>query len=102
MDRRLNLQTELETILGSRNVYFEPPESVKMNYPAIVYSRSSGDTKFADNHTYHFVQSYEVIVIDKNPDSPFSKKIIEHFPMSRYDRNFKADNLNHDVVNIYY
>lgn len=38
MASRLNLQTFLEEILESRNVYFQPPESVKMKYPAIVYA----------------------------------------------------------------
>ena len=32
MASRLKLQTMLEEILGSRNVYFNPPESVKMKY----------------------------------------------------------------------
>lgn len=35
---RIDLQYLLENILGSRHVYFQPPETVKMNYPAIVYS----------------------------------------------------------------
>ena len=37
MASRLELQDTLETILESRNVYFNPPESIKMNYPAIIY-----------------------------------------------------------------
>ena len=102
MASRLTLQTELERILGSSNVYFQPPESVKMNYPAIVYGRSSGDTQFANNRPYIFVQSYDITVIDKNPDSEIAENIVKHFPMSRYDRNFKSDNLNHDVVHTYY
>ena len=32
MDRRLKLHEELCDILGSRNVYFQPPETVKMKY----------------------------------------------------------------------
>ena len=38
MANRLDLQALLEDLLGSRNVYYQPPESVKMNYPAIVYA----------------------------------------------------------------
>ena len=56
MDSRPNLQTKLEQILGSRNVYFQPPESIKLNYPAIVYKRSNIQNTFADNEVYK--QSY--------------------------------------------
>jgi len=35
-DRRLKLHEILCGILNTRNAYFQPPESVKMNYPAIV------------------------------------------------------------------
>jgi len=33
MGTRLELQNLLENILGSRNVYFQPPENLKLNYP---------------------------------------------------------------------
>ena len=69
MASRLNLQTELETILGSRNVYYQPPESVKMKYPAIVYSRKNIDNIFADDTVYTQNHAYELTVIDPNPDS---------------------------------
>ena len=38
MATRQELQTKLEDILGGRHVYFQPPESTKMEYPAIVFS----------------------------------------------------------------
>ena len=38
MRNRLDLQKIFEDILGSKNVYFQPPESLKMKYPAIRYS----------------------------------------------------------------
>ena len=34
---RLILHDELITLLGSSNVYFQPPTSIKMNYPCIIY-----------------------------------------------------------------
>ena len=40
MKTRYELHEFLCEILGSRNVYFQPPESVKMKYPAIVYERT--------------------------------------------------------------
>lgn len=100
MADRLDLQTMLEGILESRNVYFQPPASVKMQYPAIVYHRKDFNTEFANNGLYLYSPSYEVILIDKNPDSKYLEKLLL-LPYSRFDRHYEADNLNHDVFTIY-
>lgn len=102
MASRLELHEELCELLGSRNVYFQPPESVKLRYPCIVYQRNTGDTQFANNNPYTFKLQYMVTAITKDPDSELIEKIAWHFPMSRMDRHFTADNLNHDVFMIYY
>lgn len=101
MASRLNLQTELETILGSRNVYYQPPESVKMKYPAIVYSRKNIDNIFADDTVYTQNHAYELTVIDPNPDSEIVMKV-SRLPACTFDRHYIADNLNHDVFRLYY
>lgn len=93
---RIKLQNILEEILGSRNVYFQPPENIKMKYPAIVYTRSDIKNTYADNEVYKQDNVYQITVIDANPDSDIVKKISK-LPMCRYNRNFKSDNLNHDV-----
>lgn len=69
MANRLDLQALLEDLLGSRNVYYQPPESVKMNYPAIVYALEDIENTFADDGVYLSNRKYLVTVIDKNPDS---------------------------------
>lgn len=101
MGSRLNLQTILEEILESRSVYFQPPSSVRMQYPAIVYSRKGVDLRFADNKIYRKLPCYELILIDKNPDSSFIDGILD-LPYCSFDRHYEADNLNHDVFTLYY
>lgn len=101
MSNRTNLQAKLENILGSRNVYYQPPESVKMSYPAIVYSRSDIDSKHANDKTYINHNRYEIIVIDKKPDNEAVEKILE-LPFSGFDRHYTSDNLHHDVITLYY
>lgn len=101
MASRLELQTKLEELLGSRNVYYQPPESVKMMYPAIVYSTNDIDKKSADNAAYLLTKRYEIIVIDKKPDNPVINKLLA-LPMCSYDRHYESDNLNHDVLTLYY
>ena len=97
---RQNLQTKFEEILGSRNVYFQPPESLKLQYPAIVYSRREIENTFANNMVYMQAHCYEVTVIDRNPESEIVDKIslLSH---CRFDRHFVSDNLYHDVFILY-
>lgn len=101
MGTRVELQTLLEGVLGSRNVYFQPPSNVHMNYPAIVYSRSRIANTHANDDVYKQSLSYELTVIDANPDSDIVTKISQ-LPTCRHDRHFKSDNLNHDVFTIHF
>ena len=101
MSRRMDLQVKLEEILGSRNVYYEPPESLKIKYPCIIYKRDAANTRYADNLAYKSINGYQVTNIDKASDSPIIDKI-KQLPMCRWNRHFASDNLNHDVFTLYY
>lgn len=101
MASRLELHEELCTKLGSRNVYFQPPESVKMNYPAIRYKLSRIKIGFANDKIYSKKKSYDVTVIDKNPDSTIPDEMLE-FPYCNFDRFYTADGLNHWAFTLYY
>lgn len=101
MVRRLQLHEILCEILGSRNVYYQPPATVKMQYPAIVYNRESNDTLFADDHPYHWTRRYRITVIDPNPDSEIPDEIAK-LPLCTLDRPYTADNLNHFPLNLYF
>lgn len=101
MASRLELHEILCEILGSRNVYFQPPESVNMKYPAIVYSRDDIQNTFANNAVYTQSYVYEVTVIDKDPDSEIVEKVSK-LPLCRFNRHFESDNLNHDIFLLHY
>lgn len=101
MARRVELQYLLEGLLGARNVYYQPPASIKMTYPAIVYTRDNIDQRHADNSPYTQTYAYMVTVIDKNPDSEIVNKV-SSLPMCSYDRHYVSDNLNHDVFTLYF
>lgn len=101
MGSRLELQNLLETILGSRNVYFNPPASVRMQYDAIRYSRKAIDQTYANNTVYKIDNCYEVIAIYRDPDSDLPMRLAS-IPMCRHDRQYVADNLIHDVYTLYY
>ena len=86
---------------GIRNTYFNPPSSIHMEYPCVVYSRDNIDATFADNDIYKLDYRYQLILIDRDPDSPFVEKMAQ-LPRCRFIRHYNADNLSHDVFRIYY
>lgn len=101
MGSRLDLQALFREILGSQYVYYQPPASILMRYPAIVYSRKDIENNFANNGVYSQYTAYDVTVIDEDPDSEIVKKI-SRLPMCIFDRHYTADNLNHDVFTLYF
>lgn len=101
MAPRLQLQSKFVDILGSNNVYFQPPPTVKMQYPCIIYHRDDIHTDHADNNPYKNRTRYLVKVVDSDPDSELPAKVGE-LPMCVFDRFYTADNLNHDVYTLYF
>ena len=101
MATRLDLQNRFEEILGSKHVYFQPPESVKLKYPCIIYSLSDIYTRNADDQHYSMQKSYTVTVISRDPDNTIAQEILK-LRRSRFDRRYVADNLYHDILTLYY
>jgi hypothetical protein len=99
MASRLQLQTLLEEI--TEHVYFQPPSSIQMQYPCIVYIRDGSDTKYADDAPYTHAKRYQVTVIDRNPDTELSDQL-ERLRYCSFDRYFPADNLNHYVFTLFF
>lgn len=102
MASRLSLHEELKEVLGSNKCYFQPPESVKLAYPCIIYNLGSGDTRFADDKPYTFKRRYQVTIVGRDPDTPLVETMALRFPSCVYERRFLADNLYHDVFELYY
>ena len=106
MNSRLELDEVLAQILdltesdGDRHTYFNPPPSVRMRYPAIKYSLNRITRNFANNGAYMTAPSYEVTLIDENPDSEYVEKILQ-IPYCSFDRFYIADNLNHWTFTIF-
>lgn len=95
------LQAKLETLLGKKHVYYQPPENLVMEYPAIRYSLTDIESVYANNAKYSNRRRYEIIVIDKLPDNETIQKILE-LPYSSFDRRYVSNNLNHDVMTLYF
>ena len=86
---------------GIRWTYFNPPSSVHMKYPCIVYERDDIEPVYADNSVYGLHYRYQLTVIDLDPDNEYVEKVAL-LPQCRFNRHFVSDNLSHDVFTIYY
>lgn len=100
--RRVAFDTELRALLNTTNTYYEPPADVRMSYPCVVYSLGNMDDVRADDIHYTRRLRFMVTTISANPDSEWPQLILDYFPYARFDRNYSADNLSHNVIMIYY
>lgn len=98
---RLTLHNDLINILGSNKVYFQPPNTVIMSYPCIIYKKDAEDPTYANDKRYLGMKRYLITVVDKNPDSLIPDKVVQ-LPYCAFVNHFIVDNLNHDVYSLYY
>lgn len=101
MAPRLELHDIFKGILETDQVYFQPPPTVNMKYPCIVYHRDFVQTEKADNGLWIATIRYMVTVIDPNPDSDIPMQVMA-LPLCTYDRFYTADKLNHDVFKLFF
>ena len=100
--RRLQLHEVLKTLLGSNHVYFQPPESIKLSYPCIIYERYDIKNTHADDMRYLGTCVFKIIVIDSDPTSEIVEKVSMEFPTIKFNRHYVSDRLNHDVFILTY
>lgn len=101
MDRRLELHEKLVSILGSSNVYYQPPESLKLKYPCIIYHKSAMDIRHANNYPYLKGDVYTINVLDKDPESSFPD-LISDMPMCSFERNYRDEYINYWVFRLHF
>lgn len=102
MNKRLQLHEQLKQLVGTDNVYFQPPASVQISYPCVIYNIGNGDAKFADGMVYNYINSYDLIFIYKKPNVEIIEQVLTTLSMCRMTRAYVADNLNHYAFSVYY
>lgn len=102
MNNRLVLHEILSQTPGVKKVYFQPPSTVKLQYPCIIYKRDGAFKEEADDLAYFYKPRYSITVIDPNPDSQIADYLVTHFSLCRVDRNYTSNNLYHSSIILYY
>lgn len=102
MATRTELNTKLKQILGNNNVYYQPPESVKLKYDCIIYKNSAPFTRRADNKLYMLQHKYQLTYITSNPTSTIPDVLLNEFAMIDRVNDFASDGLYHYVYELYF
>lgn len=97
---RLDFHKKLCSILGSKQVYFQPPSSQKIYYPAIIYTQAPFDKQYADNFGYILTDHYMVTHITSKADSVVPKTLAA-MPYTRQDQAYRSNGLYHTVFSVY-
>ena len=101
MASRLQLHQELKD-LGNENVYFQPPENVKLKFPCIIYKFTKFETEHADNNPYAIKKKYNILYITKDPDDEMPEKLAWAFSTISHINNYVRDTLYHYSYDLYY
>ena len=83
-----------EAVGEEPHVYFQPPESVKMQYPCFVYHQSQDDVIHGNDRPYLHREVYEVPYITRQAE-PVLPEAMKGLPNTRFNRRYTAENLNH-------
>ena len=94
------LQQMFMSILGTSNVYFQPPENTKIKYPCILFELNNVDTRKADDMDYLSHDRYAVTLIHRDPENTVWREI-KKLPYCDLDRVYVAENLYHYVFTLF-
>lgn len=75
-------------------LYFQPPESVKLEYPCIVYHLRTMTSQYAEDAPYKVNVGFDITYITRSPTSQFPAKIVKQ-PQIGFDRYYTSDGLHH-------
>lgn len=101
MNNRLRLHNELLKFV--ENVYYQPPENLKLKYPCIIYNRDTDYRMSANNKKYdNGIKQYNLMVVDLDPDSDLFDRIESYFMMIQLNQRYVMDNLYHGSFKLYF
>lgn len=84
------------------NVYFQPPANIKLTYPCIIYRKTPGDRKHANDKAYISAQGFTLTVIERDPDTPIKNETLDYFSMISEGTSFTVDGLYHSQLTLYH
>ena len=102
MRDRLELQSKLVDLLGSKNVYFQPSTNIKLSYPCIVYELKNFDDRFANDARYNTNRVYQINHVYQRYQNNLQEKSRERFQSIAFNNSSTLDGLYKDGYTLYY
>lgn len=102
VNKRWELQDKLEELLGNSNVYFQPDDNIKLEYPCIVYNRATPFTRRADGILYMKTDCYELTLINEDPDTELCDTMLNYFTYISQNKPYLADGMYHYPFVLHY
>ena len=90
----------LQKAVDHNRVYFQPPENLKIGYPAVVFHLSKIKLDHADDVPYKGAREYSITLITKEPEPEVLDEIIK-IPYTTLDTTYISDGMNHFVFTTY-
>lgn len=90
----------LQKAVDHNRVYFQPPENLKIGYPAVIFHLSKIKLDHADDVPYKGAREYSVTLITKEPEPEVLDEILK-IPYTTLDTTYTADGMNHFVFTTY-
>lgn len=90
----------LQQAVQHNRVYFQPPENLKIGYPAVVLHLSKIEIDHASDVPYKGAKEYSVTLITKDPEPDVIDEILK-IPYSSLDTTYISDGMNHFVFTVY-
>lgn len=81
-------------------VYFQPPENLKLGYPAVVFHLTKIKVDHADDVPYKGAREYMITLITKEPEPDALEEILK-IPYTTLDSTYISDGMNHFVFTSY-
>lgn len=98
---RVELHHKLVSMLGSNNVYFDPPENFKLQYPCIVYYLEGLADSSADNQVYRRMRRYSLTYITPIAEDPFAEELAD-IRYCTLNRPYTVSDLYHWAYTLFY
>lgn len=102
MHSRLELQEKLSSLPNVVKAYYTPPESIKLQYPCIIYEKETKKIIHANDKAYAKLQPYGVTIIDRDPESTIPDALEDVFTYWSPGKPYYVDGLSHWHYTIYY
>lgn len=90
----------LQRAVKHNRVYFQPPENLKLGYPAIVFHLTKIKVDHADDVPYKGAREYMITLITKDPEPDALEEILK-IPYTTLDSTYISDGMNHFVFTSY-